>query len=57
MGIRTIEVTLFCIKRYMLRHLIYNEYFGNGIMIKSIIMKVDGKKICAIKYMNSYSHV
>lgn len=44
MGIRTIEVTLFCIKRYMLRHLIYNEYFGNGIVIKSIIMKVDSEK-------------
>lgn len=28
----------------MPRHLIYNEYFGNGIMIKSIIMKVDREK-------------
>lgn len=44
MGIRTIEVTLFCIKRYMPRHLIYNEYFGNDIMIKSIIMKDDREK-------------
>ena len=44
MGIRTIEVTLFCIKRYMLRHSVYGVYFGNGIMIKSIIMKVDREK-------------
>ena len=40
-GVRTMKVTLFCIKRYMLRHSVYDEYFGNGIMIKSIIMKVD----------------
>ncbi len=44
MGIRTIEVTLFCVKRYMLRHSVYDAYFGNGIMIKSIIMKVDREK-------------
>lgn len=44
MGIRTIEVTLFCIKRYMLRHSVYDACFGNGIMIKSIIIKVDREK-------------
>ena len=28
----------------MLRHLVYDEYFGTFIMIKSIIMKVDREK-------------
>lgn len=40
-GVKDHEGYTFCIKRYMLRYLVYDEYFGNGIMIKSIIMKVD----------------